>query len=522
MAFILRCISIGLLSGIPFMSLAQPGSPAWFRCMGGAAYEHAQTIKTTSDGGSIFIGSTNSFDGDVEGIHFATDVWVVKLDEAGETEWSKCLGGDGIDEGYDILELPSGGYVLVGNANSLNGDVSGVHDVFQDAWMVRLNSEGEIDWATSIGGNSVEYFYSVAQSGSNFIAVGLTCSDDEFVSGGLGACDVYIVNVDFTGSVGTTYRYGSAWNDQAKSIAPTPDGGFIIAAEIGGDGGNVEEYFGQTDIWLLKTDYSGELEWQKTLGGTSMDVPRKIKVLSDGSFLLCGESSSTDGDIGENNGFYDGWLVKLSASGTIQWERSIGGPGYDGTFDAIELSNQQIVAVSEVYASAEPGDQTPHGGTDVLLTALDASGNVLWESWYGGSALDRPYSITKKTDEIWLVAGETNSLDGDIDSLRGNDDVFVFQLGESEIITTQKTIKQSVIIYPQPAQNKVILDHLGAENQGTYHLFDAFGRIVVRGTLSGESSKTIDLTGISPGIYILVYPHLSGVQRLPVVITTQP
>lgn len=491
--------------------IAQPAPLSWSKNFGGAAYEHAQKIITTSDGGSILIGSTNSFDGDVEGIHFATDVWVIKLDSSGESEWTKCLGGDGIDEGYDIIELSTGGYVLVGNSNSQDGDVSGVHDVFQDAWIVRLDEDGEIDWATSIGGNSVEYFYGLAQSGSNFIAVGLSCSNDEYISDGQGACDIFIVNVDFAGAMGTYYKYGSAWNDRANSIAATPDGGFIIAAEIGGDGGNVNETFGQTDIWLIKTDYSGELQWQKTLGGSAMDVPRRIKVLSDGSILLCAESSSTDGDLSENNGLYDGWLVKLSATGTIQWQRSLGGPSYDGTFDAIELSNQNIVSVSEVYSPAVAGDLTPHGSTDIVLASHDINGNLLWEAWYGGSSSERPYSIAKIDDDRWIIAGESNSNDGDIADPKGNDDVFVFQIGDQDIATNADFYPKKMSIYPQPAKDFTSISLPIGVNAKNYIVMDAMGRCIQSQKLNNENELTITTSDLSYGIYWIQFETNQGI-----------
>lgn len=489
---------------------AQPSPLNWSKNFGGAAYEHAQKIITTTDGGSILIGSTNSYDGDIEGIHFATDVWVIKLDSSGEKEWTKCLGGDGIDEGYDILELATGGYVLVGNSNSQNGDVNGVHDVFQDAWIVRMDEDGEIDWATSIGGNNVEYFYGLAQSGSNFIAVGLSCSNDEYISEGQGACDIFIVNVDFAGAMGSYYKYGSAWNDRANSIAATPDGGFIIATEIGGDGGNVNETRGQTDIWLIKTDYSGELQWQKTLGGSAMDVPRRVKVLGDGSILLCAESSSTDGDLSENNGLYDGWLVKLSATGTIQWQRSLGGPSYDGTFDAIELSNQNIVSVSEVYSPAVSGDLTPHGSTDIVLASHDINGNLLWEAWYGGSSAERPHSIAKIDDERWIIAGESNSNDGDIADPKGNDDVFVFQIGDQDIATNADFTLKKMSVFPQPSKDLTNFSLPIGVNANYYQLIDATGRCIQAQKLNNVNELSISTSALSSGIYWIQFETNQG------------
>lgn len=521
----MRHLLIFLWAWSPIHSLwAQSGAPDWSSNFGGAAYEWPKRIVATRDGGSIVIGSTNSMDGDVEGIHFGTDIWVIKLDADGAMDWQKCYGGSGLDEGRDIIELEEGGYILAGNTNSLDGDVSGVHDVFQDGWIARLDSTGELVWSTTLGGNSVDVFYSVARQGNHILACGSACSDDAYISGSQGGCDVWVVSLNLDGSVNQYALYGSTWNDAGYHLAPSPDGGFILAGLIGGDGGNVDTYYGYNDIWMLKLDYDGSLQWQATLGGSGIDAPRSITVLNDGSYLLSAETNSTDGQISANAGAYDGWLVKLSASGTLQWEKSIGGPGYDGSFDAVEQDDGTLVVVSEIWSEAQTGSQTPHGGTDVVLTAFSAQGNVLWEKWYGGSMLDRPLSICQETTHSWIVAVQSNSADGDIDSLRGNDDIWVFRVSEEAPLDAQTPIAaKRPHIYPQPASQALYIETPTTRLPIRCSIYNACGSLVFQHALDAETPlHHLQLPGLPKGFYTLELHNNTLQSTQPLILFSQP
>ncbi len=487
---------------------AQAPDTAWTKCFGGASYESAKAVKPTADGGFIVIGSTSSFDGDIEGIHGGTDVWVLKLDEDGEIEWQKCLGGNATDEGYDIVQLADESYVLVGNSNSNDGDVSGVHEVFQDGWIVKLSADGELVWQTAIGGNYIEYFYGIAFSLNSFIVVGHSFSTDEFISGSHGGGDVFVAVVGLSGELINYYLIGGSQGDVGYAITATNDQGFIIAGQTGSSDGDIPSFIGESDILLVKLDYTGQLQWTKTLGGTGMDRARSIIKTQDGGYLMLGETASNDVDVSGNQGLYDCWIVKLSQLGVIEWKQCYGGLSYDGCFAAIQLSDGSYVTANEIYSPEVPGFRTPHGGTDCVLKAFSSTGVPTWENWYGGSGLERPYCIKAMNDSSWIMVGETNSLNGDVIGNHGNDDFWVVKFGNAESPTQISNIENdNITLFPQPANDSFTIATGSLTEKCTYQIYNISGELLEKGNIASDISINTSL--LKQGIYFL---QISGQQ----------
>ncbi len=213
------------------------------------------SIQQTSDGGFIVAGQTYSNDGDVSGNHGGSDAWVVKLNSSGTILWQKCLGGTVYGAiAYSIQQTSDGGFIVGGETLSNDGDVSGNHGEF-DAWVVKLDSLGDIEWQKCLG--------------------------------------------------------GTGW-DWENSIQQTSDGGFIVAGYTNSNDGDVSGNHGSKDYWVVKLNSSGDIEWQKCLGGTNDDWARSIKQTSDGGFIVAGFTASNDGDVSGNQGNSDAWVVKLT------------------------------------------------------------------------------------------------------------------------------------------------------------------------------------------------------------------
>jgi hypothetical protein len=129
---------------------AQTPNLQWQKSLGGTGTDEARSVYQTSDGGSIILGNSNSINGDVVGNHGSYDYWLVKIDASGNVQWKKTYGGTASDKGYAVIELSYGGYLLVGNASSTDGDVTGNHGA-SDYWVVRISSSGTIIWQKSFG-----------------------------------------------------------------------------------------------------------------------------------------------------------------------------------------------------------------------------------------------------------------------------------------------------------------------------------------------------------------------------------
>ena len=173
------------------------GNKVWQRCLGGSDFDIAYSIQQTTDGGYIFAGGTNSNNGDVSGYHGGDgDIWVVKLDSAGNKLWQRCLGGSGIELWLSSVEQTSdGGYVVIGTTGSNDGNVSGNKGLW-DVWVVKLNSTGSLVWQKCLGGTSVDYGFSIQQTfDGGYVLAGLTASNDGDVSGNHGGIDIWVAKL---------------------------------------------------------------------------------------------------------------------------------------------------------------------------------------------------------------------------------------------------------------------------------------------------------------------------------------
>jgi hypothetical protein len=250
------------------------------------------------------------------------DYWVVKLDGSGNLQWQKCLGGTDIDDAYSIQQTTDGGYIVAGFANSTDGLVTGLH-VSMDYWVVKLNGSGNLQWQKCLGGTGGEIGTSVIQTlDGSFIVAGYTTSTNGDVTGNHGGYDYWVVKLDGAGNLQWQKCLGGTSDDVANSIHQTTDEGFIVAGYTSSTNGDVTGNHGDYDYWVVKLDSTGNLQWQKCLGGTNQDRGFSIQQTIDGGFIVAGWTSSNNGDITGNHGHADGWIVKLAPYVGIEEEIS--------------------------------------------------------------------------------------------------------------------------------------------------------------------------------------------------------
>lgn len=215
----------------------------------------------TNDGGYIFAAYTASNNGDVTGQHGGGDAWVVKLNNDGNIQWQKALGGTKTDLARSVVQTTDGGYIMAGYSHSNDGDLTGHYgdETSSDVWLVKLNASGTIQWQKNYGGSGL---------------------------------------------------------DVANSVKQTSDGGYIVAGYTNSNDHDVSDNNGLQDMWVFKTDTQGNIEWQKTLGGTDGESAVDIIQSSDENYIIAGGTGSpVSGDVTEEPlGGLDYWVVKLDAS----------------------------------------------------------------------------------------------------------------------------------------------------------------------------------------------------------------
>jgi hypothetical protein len=487
---------------ISFFSIAQPNID-WHKCIGGTGDEHGYSIQQTLDGGYIVLGSTTSNDGDVSGNHGLNDVWVVKLSTIGDVQWQKCLGGSNEDNGYSIQQTLDGGYIVIGSTTSNNGDVSGIHGTnLSDIWVVKLSSLGDIQWQKCLGGTSQDTGSYIKQtSDGGFILTGTIYSNNGDVSGNHGLSDVWVVKLSSLGDIQWQKCLGGTNIDITNSIQQTIDGSYVLISTTSSNDGDVSGNHGQNDVWVVKLSSLGLLQWQKCLGGTIGEAAGLIQQTLDGGYVLIGFTNSNDGNVSGNHGSGDIWVVKLSSLGVVQWQRCLGGSGADDRKSIKQTSDQGYVIIG--YTRSNDGDVSGnHGQTDIWVVKLSSLGVIQWQKCIGGSGDEQGYSIQQTSDEGYVFTGLTSSNDGDVSGNHGGQyDLVVLKL--SSFLEIEESIYNSLILSPNPVVNILnIRSNDDLKNQ-PYTIIDSLGRDVLYGKLN-EVESTINVEQLSKGIYYLI------------------
>ena len=358
------------------------GSIKWHKCLGGSGSDTAYSIQQTNDAGYILIGDTNSNDGDVAGGGFngGYDIWITKLSSFGTIQWQKCLGGSEDDTARSVRQTNDGGYIVAGWTYSNDSDVAGGdHHGRADFWVVKLNSAGTIQWQKCLGG-----------------------SDD----------------------------------DIAECVSTTNDGGFIVTGVTYSNDNDVKGKHNpssrNSDFWVVKLNSAGTIQWQKCLGGSGNDWAYSIQQTSNGGYIIGGKTDSHDGDASGNHGGFDLWVVKLNPVGSIEWQKSLGGSHADEAYSIQSTDDAGYIIVGDTYS--DDGDVTgshvaPHYiFPDFWIIKLDDKGNIKWQKALGGSRADIAHSIEKAYEGKYVVVGLSHSNDGDVSGNHGLGDLWVVKL----------------------------------------------------------------------------------------------
>lgn len=390
----------------------------WQKCLGSNDGEDANNIQLTSDGGYIVVGTAFGADnGDVTGHHgnaTVGDIWVVKIGKSGNIQWQKCLGGSDSDAGADILQTADGGYIVAGSAASSNCNLTGNHGGL-DFWVVRLSNKGDIIWQKMYGGSQEDYVLSLSMAvdGGYFIA-GHTFSNDGDVKGNHGGADWWVIKIDETGKLIWQKCLGGSKYDQANSVQSTTDGGCIVAGFEESNDGDVKDNHGIGDYWLVKLDKSGNIQWQKTYGGTGLDEAWCVRVTNDGGYIVAGDSGSYDGDVtgkhSSGTGDYDIWILKVDNTGNIQWKKCYGGTANDyGYYIQLTPDGGYVVAGS---SSSSNYDLTCNSGNmDAWAFKINNADDLQWQKSFGGNDVDEIRCIQPLNDGSFIAAGNTSSHD---------------------------------------------------------------------------------------------------------------
>jgi hypothetical protein len=353
---------------------------------------------------------------------------------------AKNYGGSNGDEGRQIKNTPDGGHIMIGTTNSNDHDVSGLHGVRTDFWVVKLDKNGAIQWQKTYENTFDEDAQSIILTSDGGYALCGTANPYT------GTDDVIIFKISGTGVLQWQKQIGGTGADMGRQIAETPDGGFVITGTTSGTANG--DFTGQTnhggiDLFVAKLNSSGTLLWTKIYGGSRDEEGRFIRQLSDGNILVGGEAASIDGDVTGNHSTLlrpDFWILKLTPTGTVIWKKCYGSTGLESAYNAFEKGNRYYV-VGETVTTTNAGDVSGlHDQNEIWMVVLDASGNLVRQKIIGGTGfIDKGRDIAPTLDNNIIIGGFVEASDGDFDGGNGNEDFALIKLDTlGNILWTKK------------------------------------------------------------------------------------
>lgn len=376
-----NCINNHGSFDISVIKMNATGELEWQKLLGGTALDYGRSIVTTSDGGYLVAGYTASTDFDAIGNHGNKDYLIIKLNPLGDVEWKKCFGGSLDDYCDTVINTSDGGYALAGYSGSHDGDVTAVLPN-SGCWILKLNAEGNIIWQKSFQDNiySTGYKINIKQTLDNSFLIEYVASSPNGITEGNVTTyysDIFVKKIDSLGNNVLFQRhYGGSYSESAGEIAPTSDSGFVLIGgslsndlDVSGHHGFPSDTSGNgnSDLWVMKADSSGNIQWQKSLGGTINDNGVSVKTTADGGYIILGSTTSNDGDVTGNHSQYisDYWLIRLNSIGTVLWKKCFGGTESE-TASNIEITNDNGYIISGISTSSN-GNVTVNNG--------------LWDAW---------------------------------------------------------------------------------------------------------------------------------------------
>jgi hypothetical protein len=354
-----------------------------YKLFGGYQYDSGNNIIKTSDGGYLIGATTESFYGTVN-----SDIWIIKIDQYGNEEWNKTYGGwnsTPIGSNYDHINslqaTSDGGYLIIGSIQPFwkNQYIRNNPDI----WLIKIDQYGNEQWNRTYGGNESDGgSFSQQTPDGGYIIVGTTRSYSN------GYEDIWLIKTNDSGIMQWNKTFGGKLNESGYSVQNTDDGGFIIL-------GNTNSYGeGSTDIWVIKTNNTGIMQWNKTYGGFNHDKGNSMIPVSDEGYIIVGETVSFGYDL-------DVWLIKIDENGDMIWEKNINLNDYEYGNFVQETSDDGYIIVG----------MTEDSNPDLLLIKTNVNGKVIWESTFDNTENDWGYSVVETSDHGFLVVGHTDVYD---------------------------------------------------------------------------------------------------------------
>ena len=443
------------ISSISFV-YADPGDTIWTRIYGGDENDIAYSIDRTTDGGFVIAGETKSFG------HGGFDYYIIKIDAAGDTLWTRTIGGSSADHAKFIQCTNDGGYIIVGTTLSFGEWVPNI-------WLVKLNANGNTSWTRHFFNNMFNYADCVRQtSDGGYIIAGWSGEMD------ISHHDFYIIKTDSDGHQQWTENYDAGNPEMAYSITQTADSGYIIA------GCSLHSFETQEDFRVLKIRSNASVNWDRYYGDSDLQAAHAVMETSDNGYLIVG--ISTDTMVGRT------YVVKTDYYGDTLWTRT-----YPGSMrSALECDDGGYLISSVING-------------DINILKINSNGDSLWSRLYLYPDFEAGNDIEKTDDGNYIICGDRG------DYSEGGSDIFLVKIeGEQTEIDGNTIVLPSPAIlrcnYPNPFNVKTTIPFtINKPARVNISIYDILGQkvtVLVNDILSaGDHNIIYDASSLASGVY---------------------
>jgi hypothetical protein len=341
-----------------------------------------------------------------------SDLCIVKTDNVGNRIWYKAYGGKIYEEPKSILQTNDDNIIISAKTNST--DLADYKGGRFDAWIFKIDSSGQILWQKTFGGSSEDNCSELTKtSDGGFVMIGYTNSNDKDIPQNKGKNDVWILKLDSLGNIEWSKTFGGTNEDKGYSILQKQDEGFIFIASSNSYDGDFSNNKGLYDIWIVELDKFGNIKNKNNIGGSDDDYAYSIIKTTDNHYLITGNTKSSDGDINTNKGNADVLFAKIDNSFNVVWLKTFGGKTLESCESIIEVEDGYFIVG---YTYSKDGDLAERNlEQDVLLMKYDKNGNFKWYKLFGGTHSDYAKKIISTSDSGLLIFGTSESIDGDLD-----------------------------------------------------------------------------------------------------------
>ncbi len=505
----------------------------WDIRLGGSSTDRVGDFIQTRDSGFILAGISSSrisYDKtqpNWDTTNTSYDFWVVKTDALGQKQWDKRFGGTYVEHFGAVVEVADG-YIVGGTTESgQNGNIGfPMVDTSLgkgDYWIVKIDMQGSVVWERRFGGLRSDDLNDIAVSANGDIL--LAGSSASHASGSKSQdnwgdykdTDYWAVLLDAFGNYKWDKRFGGTLYDYLNTVAATDDGGFLLGGVSLSDiSGNKTEpnRSGQTftpDIWLVKIDADGNLQWDKTLGGTLSDNLSDVAKTADGGFLVGGTSTSgIGGDKTQANysGSYgDWWIIKIDALGNKVWDKVYGGIAADDIKKIVQAADNGYL-ISGISNSPISGDKTESnlGAIQGWLVKIDAAGQKQWnKTIFLADNIYFAYAI-ETFDGCFAAAMDITEGIGGYNTHPNRDsildfDYWMLKFCMDDAIGINDPDNSIGPLYPNPTTGKLTIQTSAASY--SFQILATDGRVLMQNPVKQQANLDIDVSTLPAGLYFL-------------------